>query len=111
MYCLFYLGILVCLLLRRLLLVVCWRYVSSFLLYCLVGGLYSLLFCVWCVGDCCWLVFRADWGSKIGVQKVGKMVLGYGRSAKLNFRAYRNPFRFLTKNEVFSEIREIEGLV
>ena len=50
-------------------------------------------------------------GSKNGVQKVGKMVLGYGRSAKLNFRAYRNPFRFLAKNEVFSKSAENEGLV
>ena len=56
-------------------------------------------------GDCQFV------GVKNGVQKVGKMVLGYGRSAKLNFRAYRNPFRFLAKIDVFSEIREIEGLV
>ena len=50
-------------------------------------------------------------GSENGVRKVGKMVLGYGRSAKLNFRAYRNPFRFLAKKWVFSKNAEIEGLV
>ena len=78
-----------------------WSVVQWFCLVCLFLS---------CCFNLCWLVVGLG-GSKIGVQKVGKMVLGYGRSAKLNFRAYRNPFRFLAKNGVFSKSAEIEGLV
>ena len=63
---------------------------------CCWGCLCALAGVVWSVLILfVWLGFvRVFEGSKNGVQKAGKMVLGYGRSAKLNFRAYRNPFRF-----------------
>ena len=53
-----------------------------------------VVMCLFCCFSCCEVLVGVLYFGKIGVRKAGKMVLGYGRSAKLNFRAYRNPFRF-----------------